>query len=215
MRVLVAVGLFLDRVLSPVIGVCPRSPARRSGTDDAAIATYAKAFRAPVRPAVYDTAGPPDLGTLAVEARARCLPDADGVLRWISAGWAASPTTTACSLGLQVVFSPSLATRSLAASRIESRELGVVSADDTGWERATRLAICAATTTWPWRVSNYVHLISGNHWDVATRSTLKADHPLYRLVAARVQQPHELRVTRGRCCRMETSSTCSASRTRG
>ena len=27
-----------------------------------------------------------------------------------------------------------------------------------------------------------MHLISGNHWDVATRNRLQADHPLYRLV---------------------------------
>ena len=37
--------------------------------------------------------------------------------------------------------------------------------------------------TWPsTRHFNYVHLISGNHWDVATRNRLRADHPLYRLV---------------------------------
>jgi hypothetical protein len=187
MRVLVAVGLFLNRVLSPMHRGLPEIDGDGDqALDDAAISIYAKAFRAPVRPAVYDTAGPPDLGALAVESPYAVFTerDGDGVLQWDFRRLGDfAHHDGLCSLGLRVVFSPSPATRSLTASRIESRELGVVSADDPGWERATRLAICAATTHLALtRHFNYVHLISGNHWDVATRNRLQADHPLYRLV---------------------------------
>ena len=150
MRVLVAVGLFLDRVLSPMHRGLPEiNGDGDQALDDAAISTYAKAFRAPIRPAVYDTAGPPDLGSLAVQSPYAVFTerDADGVLQWDFRRLGDfAHHDGLCSLGLRVVFSPSPATRSLTASRIESRELGVVSADDTGWERATLLAICAATT---------------------------------------------------------------------
>ena len=186
MRVMASLALFFDRVLPPMR---PGLPEIASDGDqalaDASITTYAKAFRAPVRPSVYATTGPPDLGALAVESPYAVLTErgADGELQWdLHRLGDFAHHEGLCSLGLRVVFS-SPGPGSLAESRIESRELDVVASDEPGWPQAVRLAICAATTHVALtRHFNYVHLISGNHWDVATRNALPTDHPLYRLV---------------------------------
>jgi arachidonate 15-lipoxygenase len=185
--VLVALGLFLARVCPLMRRGLPSIDADVDrALDDARIATYARAFRAPVRPAAYDGDGPPDLGELAVQSPYAVFTarDADGELHWDFRRLREFPHhDELCSLGLRVVFSPSSETRRLVAARIESDELGVVSAGDAGWERAATLAVCAATTHLALaRHFNFVHLISGNHWDVATRNRLPTDHPLYRLL---------------------------------
>jgi hypothetical protein len=187
MRMLVAVSLFLDRVLSLVKEGLPQIDADADeALSDGKMAIYAKAFRAPVRPAVYDTTDPPDLGELAVRSPYALFTERgdDGRLQWdFRTLGDFEHHEGLCSLGLRVVFASSSATRRLTATRIESRELGAVHPDDAGWGRATALAICAATTRMSLtRHFDHVHLISGNHWDVATRNALPSDHPLYRLL---------------------------------
>lgn len=87
------------------------------------------------------------------------------------------------SLGLRVVLSESVDTRSLANTGIERREYGAVRPGNSDWEVSKTLAVCAATTRLAnTRHFNYVHLVSANHWDVATRNHLSTGHPLYRLV---------------------------------
>jgi hypothetical protein len=188
LRAVVAVTLFLTRLIPPMRRGLPEiDPDAGRALDDARISTYALAFRAPVRPAAYDADGGPDLGELAVRSPYALIterdPD-DGRLQWdLRRLGDFAHHDGLCSLGLRVVFTPSPETRGLTATRIESEELGAIDAGDEGWDRATSLAVCAATTHLALtRHFNYVHLISGNHWDVATRNRLPSDHPLYRLL---------------------------------
>ena len=190
MRVLVTVGLFLNRVFPPMRRGLPEiDPDIGTALDDALISSYAKAFRRPVRPSTYDVDGPPELGELAAMSPYAVLTerDADGLIQWDLRGLGDfAHQEGLCSLGLRVVFAPtpdeSGRTR-LVASHVDSRELGVVHPGDAGWARATSLAVCAATTHLALtRHFNYVHLITGDHWDVATRNQLPTEHPVYRLL---------------------------------
>ncbi|WES63591.1 lipoxygenase family protein [Microbacter sp. GSS18] len=70
----------------------------------------------------------------------------------------------------------------LRATEIASA-LGTVVPGDTDWDRSVGLALCAATThTSLIRHYNWVHLIPGAAFAIATRSALPADHPLTRLL---------------------------------
>jgi hypothetical protein len=189
MRILINAGLLLAKLV----------PANRPGwreidadphraLDDADISSYARVFRAPVRPSVYDEPGALDLGRLAVEGPYALFLErgADGQLQWDFRQLGEFEHHDGlCSLGLRVVFDGPDDSGRLSTARIESTELGVVGADadHADWERATALAICAAGTHLSLtRHFNFVHLVSGNHWDVATRNGLPTDHPLYRLL---------------------------------
>jgi hypothetical protein len=91
--------------------------------------------------------------------------------------------TDLCCLGLRVDFSEPEGSGRLVASQIDSTEWGVVEPGDIAWQRATMLAVCAATTHLAlYRHFNAVHLVSGDHWDTAARNRLPQDHPLYRLL---------------------------------
>jgi arachidonate 15-lipoxygenase len=186
MRVVVAIGLFLARVFPQMRRGLPEIDADGATTlDDAKIGTYASAFREPVRPDAYANPGAPDLGELAVRSPYAVLTRRgdDGLLQWdLRALGDYAHHDGLCSLGLRVLFEPVIATRSLRATRIES-ELGDVQPGDAAWGRASLLAVCAATTNVALtRHFNYVHLISGDHWDVAARNQLPSDHPVYRLL---------------------------------
>ena len=89
-----------------------------------------------------------------------------------------------CSLGVRLVFTElTPGSDRLVVDRIESEELGVVTPTDSRWDCAAALAVCAATTHLALaRHFLAVHLISGNHWDVATRNQLPDDHPVHRLL---------------------------------
>lgn len=187
MRLLVNAGLVFARWFPPMQRGLPEIDVDIDvALDGAGIDRYAKVFRAPVRPAVYSTEGPTELGRLAVASPYAVLTErgADGQLQWDFRRLADfEHQESLCSLGVRVVFSESVGDGRLSAERIESAELGVVAPGDAGWASATNLAVCAATTHLALtRHFGFVHLISGNHWDIATRNRLPTDHPLYRLL---------------------------------
>lgn len=187
MRLLVNAGLLFARCFPPMQQGLPEIDADMDhALAGAGVDRYTKVFRSPVRPVVYDTEGPTDLGRLAVASPYAVLTErgAHGQLQWDFRRLADFEHHDGlCSLGVRIVFSESLGDGRLSAERIESAELGVVGPGDAGWASATNLAVCAATTHLALtRHFDYVHLISGNHWDVATRNRLPTDHPLYRLL---------------------------------
>ncbi len=189
MRVLINAGLVLTRLVPPNRpGLREIDADPHRALDDAGISSYARALRAPVRPSVYDAPGPLDLGRLAVAGPYALLVErgSDGLLQWDLRRLSEFEHHDGlCSLGLRVVFDES--DGRLVASRIESDELGVVDAGGADWDRATSLAVCAAGTHLALtRHFNYVHLVSGNHWDVAARNQLPRDHPLRRLLRPHV-----------------------------
>ena len=68
------------------------------------------------------------------------------------------------------------------ATEIDSA-LGKVTPGDAAWDRSVGLALCAATThTSLVRHYNWVHLVPGASFAIATRSALPASHPLKRLL---------------------------------
>jgi len=191
MRALINTGLALGRCIPQMRPGLPEiADDPRTALDDAGIAKYASAFRSPVRPSVYDTDGPPDLGRLAVESPYAVFLERDdeGTLQWDFRELAEFEHHDGlCSLGLRVLFSERPRTRDLVVERIESVELGTVTPDDDTWPRANQLAVTAATTHAALsRHFAAVHLISGNHWDVATRNQLPVDHALHRLLRPHV-----------------------------
>lgn len=187
MRLIVNTGLLLARLFpSMQQGLGEIDPDPDAALGQAGIARYAKAFRAPVRPTVYATDGPTDLGRLAVMSPYAVLTERsrEGGLQWdLRRLGDFAHQDELCSLGVQVHFSESSSPGELVVERIESAELGVIVPGDSEWASATDLAVCAATTHLSLtRHFNFVHLISGNHWDVAARNQLPTDHPLYRLL---------------------------------
>jgi hypothetical protein len=187
MRVLVQVGLFLNRRLPQMTPDLPEihediNEAMKFGlTSD-----YRNTFRAPRLPLAFSGQGPPNLEDLAVESPYSVFLERgeDGQLQWdfqMLGEFEHQPGLR--SLGLRVVFSESDDARRLTTTKIISEEYGEVSAGSEDWDASRLLAVCAATTHMSLtRHFNYVHLISGNHWDVATRNFLPSTHRLYRLL---------------------------------
>lgn len=187
MRVLVAVGLFFNKLLPPMKAGLPEIDADICQTLDFGLtSSYRKSFRAPVLPQTYEGGGKPDLEDLAVQSPYSVFLErgADGLVQWDFRSLGDYEHQDGLrSLGLRVVFSESTDTKTLTATEVESNEYGAVHPRDTDWEASKKLAVCASTTHMSLtRHFNYVHLISGNHWDIATRNHLPTDHPLYRLV---------------------------------
>lgn len=187
MRILIAVGLWINRLLPEMRtgkGALDRDmdKAMQPGLSP----VYVDSYRAPRRPVPFQVDGPTELGLLAVKGP-YCLfieRGSEGLLQWDFrhlAGFEHHPGL--CSLGLRVIFKQSDDGRQLLADEIQSTEFGTVRPGDAQWSRAVLLATCAATTQLALtRHFNYVHLISGNHWDVAARNCLDSTHPLYRLL---------------------------------
>ena len=187
MRVIVAVGLFLKRAVPPMKEGLPEINADvEKALEYGLTSSYRKAFRAPMLPGTYDGVGAPELEDLAVRSPFSVFLErgADGLLQWdFRALGDFEHQQGLRSLGLRVVFAESADTKRLMATEIESEEYGIVGRGDRDWEASKRLAVCAATTHLALtRHFHYVHLISGNHWDMATRNHLPIDHPLYRLI---------------------------------
>ncbi len=187
MRLTVALWLFLTRVLPPMKPGLPEIDADiEKALDYGLTAGYRSTYRAPVLPDIYNGTGKPELEDLAVQSPYNVFLErgADGVLQWDFRVLAEFEHQDGLrSLGLRVLFSESIDTRRLTAVEIESDEYGSVRRGDLNWDTSKTLAVCAATTHMSLtRHFNYVHLISGNHWEVATRNHLPDDHPLYRLV---------------------------------
>lgn len=187
MRASVAVALFANKYLRPMSPGLPAiDPDINKAIADGLSGGYAKAFRPPILPAIYAGDGWPELGDLAVESPYSVFltRGPGGTLEMdfsMLGNFEHQPGLR--SLGVCVRFSESPDHGRLKATEIESDEYGSVHQGDPDWEASTALAICAATTHMSLtRHFNYVHLVSGNHWEIATRNNLPPSHPLYRLV---------------------------------
>ena len=187
MRASVSFALLLNKYLRPMD---PDIPAIDPDIDRALAyglsGGYVKAFRAPVLPDIYVGDDPPELGDVAVQSPYSVFltRGSDGTLEMDFTMLGDFEHQEGLrSLGVRVRFSESVDDGRLTAIEIESDEYGMVHDGDPDWEASEALAICAATTHMSLtRHFNYVHLISGNHWEIATRNNLATDHPLYRLV---------------------------------
>jgi hypothetical protein len=85
-------------------------------------------------------------------------------------------------IGSRVLFRLDKRRRALEAYRIEC-ELGKITPKDPLWDRACKIALCAASTHLSLvRHFNWVHLAGGAQLAIATRNCLSADHPLCRLL---------------------------------
>jgi hypothetical protein len=187
MRVSVSVALLSNKYLPPMDPDLPEidpdiDKALAYGLSDG----YAKAFRAPILPHIYAGAGLPELGDLAVQSPYSVFltRGSDGILEMDFTMLRDFEHQEGLrSLGVCVRFSESAETGKVTAREIESDEYGTVHTVDPEWEASVAVAVCAATTHMSLtRHFNYVHLISGNHWEIATRNNLAPNHPLYRLV---------------------------------
>jgi arachidonate 15-lipoxygenase len=161
-------------------------------------------FRAPELPAEY--LGSPDLGSLAVRGPYACY-----TARVDEATWAWDLRVLddyqhhagLLKIGSRVLFRIDPLRRSLQAYRIECA-LGGIEPTDPLWDRACKIALCAATTHLSLvRHFNWVHLAGGAQLAIATRNRLSAGHPLCRLLWPYIyatQQSNDI-VTRGQMVR--------------
>jgi hypothetical protein len=86
------------------------------------------------------------------------------------------------SIGARVLFRLNESARRLEATQIDC-ELGSCKPNDTNWNLAQKVALCAATTHVSLvRHFNGVHLAAGAAFAIATRNNLPATHPLRRLL---------------------------------
>jgi hypothetical protein len=150
---------------------------------DAYTAAHRRCFPAPVLPPEY--AGAVDLGSLAVAGPYACYVERApvGGYHWDLRGLSRYPLHEGLEpLGVRVVFGVDPAAGRLRAERIEWSR-GPTAPGDPEWDRARRVALCAATTHVSLvRHFNWVHLAAGGSFAIATRNCLPADHPLRRLV---------------------------------
>jgi arachidonate 15-lipoxygenase len=106
-------------------------------------------------------------------------------------------------IGCRVLFSEDKKRRSLLADRIDCA-LGQIKPTAPEWDRATKIALCAASTHLSLvRHFNWVHLAGGAQLAIATRNNLSHNHPLCRLLwpyTYGTQQSNEM-VTRGQMVR--------------
>ena len=161
-------------------------------------------FRAPELPAEY--LGSPDLGSLAVRGPYACYTTRvdDSTWAWdlrMLNDYEHHPGLM--KIGSRVLFRMDPLRRSLQADCIECA-LGTVTASDPRWDKACKVALCAATTHLSLvRHFNWVHLAGGAQLAIATRNRLSASHPLCRLLWPYIyatQQSNDI-VTRGQMAR--------------
>lgn len=171
----------LFRVFGPHEPDVPPVPANR----DAALAqaytpAHRRLFPAPEVPAEYES---PDLGVLAVASPydGYLVATGEGTFEWDLRSLAEYEVHLGLvRLGVRVEFAQE--GPRLRATAIES-DLGRHVPGDAGWDRAVGLALCAATThTSLVRHYNWVHLVPGAAFAIATRSALPTDHPVKRLL---------------------------------
>jgi hypothetical protein len=139
-------------------------------------------YPAPLRPREFDPG--PDLGALAVASPYACYLRADGTsgFRWDFSLLDGFERHGGLHAPAAVVEFRRDESGRLRAERIDS-ELGSVRAGASGWDLATKLALCAATTHLSLvRHFNGVHLACGAQMAIATRNELPVDHPLRRLM---------------------------------
>jgi hypothetical protein len=138
-------------------------------------------FRAPVRPPEFEG---PDLGALAVASPYACYLHAEpsGGFRWDFTALDGFDRHSGLRSPAAVVQFRLDQSGRLRAERIDS-DAGSVRAGAAGWNLATKLALCAATTHLSLvRHFNGVHLGCGAQMAIATRNELPVNHPLRRLL---------------------------------
>jgi Lipoxygenase len=155
----------------------------------------------PEMPAEY--LGSPDLGLLAVRGPFACY--TKRVKNSTDWEWDLLSLTDydhqdgLMNIGSRVLFRLVKRRRALEAYSIEC-ELGKITPKDPLWDRACKIALCAASTHLSLvRHFNWVHLAGGAQLAIATRNCLSADHPLCRLLWPYIygtQQSNDM-VTRG------------------
>jgi hypothetical protein len=141
-------------------------------------------FDPPEMPAEY--LGSPDLGSLAVRGPFACYTTrVKGSTDW---EWNLLSLNNyehhdrLVNIGSRVLFRLDKRRRALEAYSIEC-ELGQITPKDAQWDRACKIALCAASTHLSLvRHFNWVHLAGGAQLAIATRNCLSADHPLCRLL---------------------------------
>ncbi len=157
----------------------------RRALDAAYPASYRRLYRTPSRPHEYD---PVDLGRLAVASPYAYLLDVDpnGRVQWDLTRLGEFELHGALrSPAVLVEFEVDADRRALKATRISS-ELGTSAPGDHDWDRAQRLAMCAAATHATLvRHFNWIHLVCGERFALATHQCLPVGHPVRELV-----QPH-------------------------
>jgi arachidonate 15-lipoxygenase len=162
-------------------GLPPVDADRRVELERAYTPAHRRLFPAPTRPESLD---PLDLGDLAVASPFACyLRRTDQGYEWdldLFDGAELHPGLVP--LGSRVSFEVDESTRRLRAVAIDC-ELGRCRPDDGEWERAQRIATCAANNHMA-LVRHYcwVHLTFGAALSIATRNELPTAHPLRRFL---------------------------------
>lgn len=183
----VLVGLY--RAFGPQAPDLPPVPADRvAALADAYTPAHRTLFPAPEFPAEYLV---PDLGELAVASPydGYLRATGPGTFEWDLRGLADYDVHPGLvRLGVSVSFEQTAGR--LQATAIDS-ELGRCTPDDAAWQRSVGLALCAATThTSLVRHYNWVHLVPGAAFAIATRNALPTDHPVKRLLWPHVFRTH-------------------------
>jgi len=161
-------------------------------------------FRAPILPAEY--LGSPDLGSLAVRGPYACYTTRVDESTWV---WDLRMLDDyqlhpgLLPIGSRVLFSLDPLRRALRPRRIEC-VLGSIEPTDSRWDRACKIALCAASTHVSLvRHFNGVHLTGGAQLAIATRNRFSPDHPLGRMLWPYIyatQQSNYI-ITRGQMAR--------------
>ena len=163
-------------------GVPEVDPDPKTALAEAYTAAHRRRFPSPILPPEYE---PADLGTLAVASPYACYVERgdSGRYRWDLRGLDSYQLHPGLlPLGVEVEFEVDEAARALRATAIDC-ELGRCRPGDADWDRAQRLALCAATNHLSLvRHYNWVHLAAGAPFAMATRNALPADHPVTRLL---------------------------------
>jgi Lipoxygenase len=139
-------------------------------------------FHDPELPAEY--LGNPDLGSLAVRGPYACYTALrDGTWEWdltMLDKYEHHPGLV--KIGSRVRFRQDTQRRLLRAYRIDCA-LGSITPTNPEWQQACKIALCAASTHLSLvRHFNWVHLTGGAQLAIATRNSLREDHPLFRLL---------------------------------
>ena len=191
-RLFCRLQLALDRIFSPMQpGLAPIDANPVAALADAYPERHRRSFPAPTRPVGFDPVI--DLGRVAVAGPySSYVTRSDaGVYRWdVSAleGFEVHPGLR--SPAAVVEFELDGPSRTLRATRVES-ELGSCTPDDSDWDLAQRLALCAVTTHLSLiRHFNWLHLMCGGPLSLATRNCLLATHPVRRLLQPHVYATH-------------------------
>ncbi|MGI9645799.1 MAG: hypothetical protein ACR2O6_10875, partial [Ilumatobacteraceae bacterium] len=146
---------------------------------------FRELFPPPEYPVEYDRDHTTDLGHFAPRSPYSCLLERtdDGDVVWDTTDLGDYETHEGVEgVAVRVVFQRDAASRGLTALRIEGPG-ATTTPDDPGWPAAVRQAMCAVTTKLA-LVNHFtnIHLVAGNHFAVATRNELPAEHPMTRLV---------------------------------